>query len=93
MQVERTSNFALKIPYLLIFKLKLEKTIALLDFNTFSLSKCITSCKKNLLKEGPKLSYLGIFGLELEKATALWYFTSTPSNFSKHKISTKSKNP
>ena len=49
--------------------------------------------KKRFLNVGPKLSHLGIFGLELEKATVLWYFTSAPSNVSKHKISTKNKNP
>ena len=37
------------------------------------------------------MSYLGIFGLELEKAPVMWYFTSAPSNFSKHEISTKHK--
>ena len=37
------------------------------------------------------MSYLGIFGLELEKAPVMWYFTSAPSNFSEHKISTKIK--
>ena len=86
----------MKIPYLAIFRLELEKTIVMLDFSTFNLSKCNISCKKlfyNFLKTFSKLSYLGIFGLELEKATVRWYFTSAPSNSSKHKISSKNKNP
>ena len=37
------------------------------------------------------MSFIGIFGVELEKATVLWYFISAPSNFSKHKISTRNK--
>ena len=45
--------------------------------------------QKTLLNVGPKLFYLGIFGLELKKACVLWYFTSAPSNFSKHQILTK----
>ena len=49
--------------------------------------------QKTFLNVGPKLSYLGIFGLELEKATVLWYFTSVPLNFSKHKILPKNKDP
>ena len=92
MQVERSSNFAVKIPYLAIFKPELKKTIVMLDCNTFTLQKCNISCKKTFLNRGPRLSYLGIFGLELKKATVLWYFTSTPSNFSNPKISTKNKN-
>ena len=72
MYVERTLNFALEIPYLAIFRLELEKTIVMLDFTTFNLSKCHISCKKNVfLNLGPHLSYMGIFGLELEKTTAL----------------------
>ena len=46
MYVEKTLNFELKIPYLAIFRLELEKSIAMLDFNTFNLSKCNISCKK-----------------------------------------------
>ena len=76
MQVDRTSNFVLKITYLVIFRLDLAKIIVLLDFSTFSLSKCNISFKKTFLNEGPKLSYLGIFALELQKATVMWYFTS-----------------
>ena len=72
--------------------LELQKTTVLLDFSTFSLSKYNIPCKKAFLNKVPKLSYLGIFGLELEKATVLWYFTTAPSNLSKHKILTKTKN-
>ena len=49
--------------------------------------------KKAFLNVGQKVSYLGVFGPELEKATVMWYFTSVLSNFSKHKISSKNKNP
>ena len=76
-----------------IFRLEIDKTIVMLDFSTFNLSKCDISCKKTFLNVGPKLSYLGIFGLELEKATVLWYFTSASSNFSKDKLFSKNKNP
>ena len=71
MEVERTLNFALKIPYLAIFWLEVEKTIVMVDFTTFNLSKCNISCKENFLNSGPNLSYLGISGLELEKTTVL----------------------
>ena len=45
-KVERTLNFALKIPYLAIFRLELENTIVMLDFSTFNLSKYNISYKK-----------------------------------------------
>ena len=84
MSVKRTLHFALKIPYLAIFRLKLEKTIVMLNFSTFNLSKRNISCKKKtFLNVGPKLFYLGTFGLELEKVTVLWFFTSVSSNFFK----------
>ena len=57
----------------------------MLNFSTFSLSKCTISRKKTFLNLGPKFSYLGMFGQELEKATVLWYFTSASSYFSNHK--------
>ena len=69
-----------------IFRLKLEKTIVALDFSIFSLSKYNISCKNLSLNVAPKFPYLDNFGLELEKATVLWDFTSTLSNFSKHRI-------
>ena len=71
MQVEKTLTFALKIPYLDIFRLELEKPIVMLNFSPFNLSKCNVSCKQTFLNIGPKLSYFGIFGLELEKAAVL----------------------
>ena len=46
MSLERTSNFALKIP-----RLELENTIAMLGFSTFSLSKWDIFCKKKILWE------------------------------------------
>ena len=61
---------------------------------TLALSICqnvIFLARKTFLHVGRKLPYLGIFVLELEEATVLWYFTSTPSNHSKHKILTKNK--
>ena len=33
---KQLENFALKIPYLAIFRLELEKTIVMLDFTTFN---------------------------------------------------------
>ena len=45
----RTLNFALKLRYLTIFWLELEKTILMLDFITFNLSKCNISYKKIFL--------------------------------------------
>ena len=45
----RTLNFALKLRYLTIFWLELEKTILMLDFITFNLSKCNISYKKTFL--------------------------------------------
>ena len=45
MQVEKTLTFALKIPYLDIFRLELEKPIVMLNFSPFNLSKCNVSCK------------------------------------------------
>ena len=66
MYVETTLNFALKIPYLAIFRLELEKTIS-----TFSFSNCNISCKKTLLDLEPNLFYISIFGLEFEKTTVL----------------------
>ena len=82
----------MQTPYLAIFRLELEKTIVMPDFSISSVCQnVIFLAKRNFLNEGSKLSYSGIFGLELEKATVLWYFISTSSNFSKHKISTKNK--
>ena len=81
------------MPYLAIFRLEGEKTIVMLDLSTFNLPKCNISCKKFFLNVGRKLSYLGNFRHELEKAIVLWYFTSAPLNFSKHKISSKNKIP
>ena len=67
MYMERALNFALKIPYLAIFRLELENNIVMLDFTTFNLSKCNVSCKKKIfLNLGPNF-----FGLELEKTTIL----------------------
>ena len=83
MKVERTLNLALKIPYSAIFRLDLKKTVVILSFSTFNLSKCNISCKKTYLNVGPKLFYLGIFGLELVKATGLCFFTSAPLIFFK----------
>ena len=60
--MEKTLNFALKMPYLAIFRLELEKTIVMLDFTTFNLSKCIFLAKKIFLNLG-----LNFLGLELEK--------------------------
>ena len=40
MKEERTLNLALKIPYVAIFRLELEKAIFMLTFSTFNLSKC-----------------------------------------------------
>ena len=63
----------MKIPHLAISRLELEKTIVMIDFCTFSLSKCDISCKKffflNLEK---KLSFLGIFRLEFQKTIVIF---------------------
>ena len=61
----------MKIPYLAIFRLELEKTVVMVDFITINLSKSKISCKKIFLNLEPNLSHLGIFGLELEKTTVL----------------------
>ena len=87
MSVERT--FALKIPYLAIFRLELEKIIAMLDFSTFNLSKCNISCKKTLLNVGPRLSYLG---WNSKKLLYCGILHQHPKIFRKRKISSSNKN-
>ena len=47
MEVERTSNFALKIPYLAIFWLELEKTIVMLTSATSVCQNVIFLAKKH----------------------------------------------
>ena len=74
-----------------IFWLELEKTIAMLDFSIFNLSKCNISSKKIFLNVGPKLFYLGIFGLELKKATILWFFYISTLKFFQSKFCPKIK--
>ena len=91
MQVKRTLNFAMEIPYLAIFRVKLENNIFMLHFSTFNLSKCNISCKKTFLNAGPKLFYLGTFGLELEKATVLWFFYISNLKFFQTKFCSKIK--
>ena len=67
-----------------IFRLELEKTIVMLEFSAFNLSKCNVSWKKSFFKSRTKIVLFGCFWLELEKPTALWvFFTSAPSNFFK----------
>ena len=65
----------------------------MLNFSTFNLSKCNTSCKKKktFLNVGPKLFYLGTFGLELEKATVLWFFYISTLKFFQTKFCSKIK--
>ena len=63
------------MPYWATFRLELVKTIVMLDFKTFNVSKCNISCKKKcFLNVGLKLFYLAIFALEIEEATVLWLF-------------------
>ena len=63
------------MPYWAIFRLELVKTIVMLEFKTFNVSKCNISCKKKcFLNVGLKLFYLAIFALEIEEATVLWLF-------------------
>ena len=50
MLAERTSNSARRLPYWAIFGLKREKTIVMLDFNRFNLSKCNISSEKKLFQ-------------------------------------------
>ena len=88
-----TLTFALKVPYLAIFRLELGKAVAMLDFSNFNLSKWNISCKICFLNVWPKLPYSGTFGLEVEKAAVLWYFTLVSWNIFKHIISLKNKNP
>ena len=59
MEVERA--FELKIPYLAIFRLELEKTIVMFDFSTFNLLKCNISYKKNFFKCRTKIVLFGYF--------------------------------
>ena len=68
-----------------IFRLEREKTIVMLDFTTFNLSKFNISSKKVCLNVRTKF-YLGMFELELEKAPVLWFFTSAPSKFFKQNV-------
>ena len=51
----------LKIPYLVIFRLELEKTIVILNFSVFNLPKCYISCKKFFLKCKTKIVLFGYF--------------------------------
>ena len=81
----------MKIPYLAIFGLELEKTIVMFNFSSFNLSKCNISCKKTFLNVGLKLFYLGVFVLELEKATELWFFYISTVNFFQTKLCPKIK--
>ena len=54
--------------------LEIEKTIVMLDFNTFNLSKCNISCKKNFFKCRTKIVlFVYFWSVELEKATVVWY--------------------
>ena len=46
---------------MVIFRLELEKTIVMLNFITFSLSKCNISCKKNFFKCRTKIFLFGYF--------------------------------
>ena len=60
--LERTLDFALKIPYLAIFWLEIEKAIVMLDFSTFNLLKGKVSCKKkDFLKYKTKIVLFGYF--------------------------------
>ena len=61
----------LKIPYLAIFRLDLEKTIVMLDFTTFNLSKCNISYKNNFLKFRTKFVLFGYFWAGTQKTTVL----------------------
>ena len=51
----------LKIPYLAIFRLELEKTIVMLNFSVFNLPKCYISCKKFFFKFKTKIVLFGYF--------------------------------
>ena len=46
----------------------------MLDFSTFSLSKCNIYCKKNFFEYRTKIVLFGYFWLKLEKATVLCFF-------------------
>ena len=62
-----------------IFKLELEKTIVMLHFSTFNLSKCNISCKKNFLKCRTKIVLFGYFwaGTRKRYCTVVFYYIST----------------
>ena len=77
------------MPYLAIFRLELEKTIVMLHFTTFNLSKCNISHKKSFFEFRTKFVLFGNFWAGTRKNYALGYFTSAPSSFPKHKISSK----
>ena len=70
----------MKIPYLAIFRLELEKTIVMLNFTTF-----------NFLKLGINLSYLAISGLEFEKSTYSDILHQHPQIFPNTKFRPKTK--
>ena len=71
----------MKIPYLAIFRLELEKTVGMLG--TSNLSKCnISWKKKTFLNVGPRLSCLGI---------ALWVFYISTLKFFETKFRPKIK--
>ena len=54
-----------------IFRLEYEKTVAMLDFTTFNLSKCNISCNKNFFKFRIKFVLFGCFWTGIRKT----YFT------------------
>ena len=84
-------TFVLKIPYLAIFRLELEKKLSCLTSAPSVCKKVIFLVKKTFLNVGPKLSYLGIFGLELEKLLYCGILYPHPQFFSNTKFSPKIK--
>ena len=75
---KKTLNFALKIPYLAIFRLELGKTIVMLDFTTFSLLKCNISFKKDFFKFRTKFVLFGCFwaGTRKNYCTVIFYIST-----------------
>ena len=74
----KTLNFALKIPYLAIFRLEPGKTIVVLDFTTFSLLKCNISFKKDFFKFRTKFVLFGCFWAGTRKyyCTVIFYIST-----------------
>ena len=72
------------------FRIKFEKTIVIFEISTIDLVNMQSFLLKKKLNLGTKFPCLSIFGENLKKL--LSYLESAPFNFSKSKVSCKTKN-